>query len=130
MGTHPIFESDFDCLTDREEMFIRAILSRGIRRAPVVQKRTNMATSFVANCVKGAPGSGTFWADAYIVGIWVAWASWGFPLQFVTAPAAGMPVWGGLPNKTDYWLAPATTFDYKGCNHLLICSLPSNSLEF
>merc|ERR1711898_34042 len=117
MGTHPIFESDFDCLTDREEMFIRAILSRGLRRAPVVQKRTNMASNFVANCEKGAPGSGTFWSDAYIVGIWALWASWGCPVQFLTEGFAGTPAWGGLPTKTDYWLQqPVTAFDYKGCN--------------
>jgi len=25
MGTHPIFESDFDCLTEREKMLARAV---------------------------------------------------------------------------------------------------------
>jgi len=32
MGTHPIFESDFDCLTDRVDILAVSLISKGIKR--------------------------------------------------------------------------------------------------
>merc|ERR1712017_6586 len=115
MGTHPIFESDFD--SNRSiSMIARALLSRGLRRAPVLQKRTNIVTSLVSNFK--ADGPGTFWADAYIVGIWAIWASYGCPFQmfgfYVGYPGGpNFTFWFGAPVKTEY--QQKEVFDYKGC---------------
>merc|ERR1712050_492799 len=47
MGTHPIFESDFDCLTDMR--FTRALLSRAARteyRTPVLKEKYTPGKTF------------------------------------------------------------------------------------
>merc|ERR1712131_182557 len=42
MGTHPIFESDFDCLT--EEKMVRDKGGQGMKAPPVVKYRKNIGT--------------------------------------------------------------------------------------
>merc|ERR1712168_217308 len=49
MGTHPIFESDFDCLT---EMIRISIIKRLKSNKPIVQSESNVPSSFVKKISK------------------------------------------------------------------------------
>merc|ERR1712168_22047 len=49
MGTHPIFESDFDCLTDRmNSLLCRTVLSQNTKSSILVKR----ATSFLVKSQK------------------------------------------------------------------------------
>merc|ERR1712130_304412 len=72
MGTHPIFESDFDCLTEEEKREVRfrlsnslakAMLSRAIGRGATISVRRANAESWINS--PAGPKTVFFWAPAW-----------------------------------------------------------------